>query len=401
MRKTLSLLVAFVILVSCSEKDTIEPPVQQEFPSNITIPDAQSAKAGEILTINGSGFSTNETYVVTFAENEVGTIKEVNTNYLKVEIPENAVSGDIKLTVNNETKVIGSIDIVIEPIPVVNDVYVFHDSENKLAKIDLETGNLTYLGENISYGANTRGAVFHKTNNEYIGFENGFTTVEIVRISIADGSANTVTIPDSFLTNGADFSDLIIDNNDNVYIFHDSENKLAKIDLETGNLTYIGENINYGANTRGAVYHKTNNEYIGFENDFTSPKLVRINLADGTTSSVTIPSSFLTNGADFSDLVIDNDDNVYIFHNSENKLAKIDVNSGELTYIGSNISYGANSIGAIYNSSNNEYLGLENDSTSAKLVTINITDGATSTVTIPSSFLTNGTDFSDLIITRN
>ncbi|TCI84877.1 IPT/TIG domain-containing protein [Tenacibaculum sp. M341] len=401
MRKTLSLLVAFVILVSCSEKDTIEPPVQQEFPSNITIPDAQSAKAGEILTINGSVFSTNETYVVTFAENEVGTIKEVNTNYLKVEIPENAVSGDIKLTVNNETKVIGSIDIVIEPIPVVNDVYVFHDSENKLAKIDLETGNLTYLGENISYGANTRGAVFHKTNNEYIGFENGFTTVEIVRISIADGSANTVTIPDSFLTNGADFSDLIIDNDDNVYIFHDSENKLAKIDLETGNLTYIGENINYGANTRGAVYHKTNNEYIGFENDFTSPKLVRINLTDGTTSSVTIPSSFLTNGADFSDLVIDNDDNVYIFHNSENKLAKIDVNSGELTYIGSNISYGANSIGAIYNSSNNEYLGLENDATSAKLVTINITDGATSTVTIPSSFLTNGTDFSDLIITRN
>lgn len=401
MRKTLSLLVAFVILVSCSEKDTIEPPVQQEFPSNITIPDAQSAKAGEILTINGSGFSTNETYVVTFAENEVGTIKEVNTNYLKVEIPENAVSGDIKLTVNNETKVIGSIDIVIEPIPVVNDVYVFHDSENKLAKIDLETGNLTYLGENISYGANTRGAVFHKTNNEYIGFENGFTTVEIVRISVADGSANTVTIPGSFLTNGADFSDLIIDNDDNVYIFHDSENKLAKIDLETGNLTYVGENINYGANTRGAVYHKTNNEYIGFENDFTSPKLVRINLADGTASSVTIPSSFLTNGADFSDLVIDNEDNVYIFHNSENKLAKIDVNSGELTYIGSNISYGANSIGAIYNSSNNEYLGLENDATSAKLVTINITDGTTSTVTIPSSFLTNGTDFSDLIITRN
>ena len=97
---------------------------------------------------------------------------------------------------------------------------------------------------------------------------------------------------------------MVIDNNNNLYIFHDSENKLAKIDLTTGNLTYIGNNINYGINTRNAVYHSANNEYIGFENDFTSPSLVRINLDNGSTSTVTIPSSFLVNGADFSDLVI-------------------------------------------------------------------------------------------------
>ncbi|MCT7905262.1 MAG: IPT/TIG domain-containing protein [Candidatus Ornithobacterium hominis] len=299
MRKILSLLTIFVIVSSCSSDDSTEQQ-QNEFPTNIEIT-SLSAEIGEIITINGNGFLSNETYTVTFTENQIATITEINNNYLKVEVPENAASGNITLTFNNQTEIIGNIEILNNSV---NEIYIFHNSENKLAKIDLTTGNLTYIGNNINYGINTRNAVYHSENNEYIGFENGFTSPSLVRINLDNGSASTVTIPSSFLVNGADFSDLIIDNNNNLYIFHNSENKLAKIDLTTGNLTYIGNNINYGINTRNAVYHSGNNEYIGFENDFTSPSLVRINLDNGSTSTVTIPSSFLVNGADFSDLII-------------------------------------------------------------------------------------------------
>ena len=71
MRKILSLLTIFVIVSSCSSDDSSEQQ-QNEFPINIEIT-SQSAEIGEIITINGNGFSSNETYIVTFSENQTTT----------------------------------------------------------------------------------------------------------------------------------------------------------------------------------------------------------------------------------------------------------------------------------------------------------------------------------------
>ncbi|MEW7289413.1 IPT/TIG domain-containing protein [Aquimarina sp. 2304DJ70-9] len=391
MKKNYLITLLSVLLFSCSSDDSapsIETITQLPTIESVS---ATIATAGDIITITGKNFDTNTTYVVKFNEVQ-GTVTEVAPTFLKAQVPEEATSGDITLTANGQTTVVGSIEITT------TDIFVFHSSAKKLAKIDIATANLTYIGENIDYGINTRGAVIHKQNNEYIGFENDFTQPYIVRINLETGTATNVNIPTSFLTVGKDFRDLVIDENDNIYIFHSSVKKLAKIDIVTGDLTYIGENIDYGANTRGAVIHKQNNEYIGFENDFTQPYLVRVNLETGTVTNVTIPTSFLTAGIDFSDITVDENDDVYIFHDSAKKLAKIDIVTGDLTYIGENIDYGRNSLGAVIHTQNNEYIGFEDNFGEPYIARMNLETGVTTNVTIPTSFLTVGKDFDDIVI---
>ena len=394
MKKLFILFFAALLFSACSE-DEIGTTLQ--FP-NIDSFVAPPSDIGSILVIDGENFDPNGTYLVKFAGNVEGTITEITTTAIKVEIPQGAESGDITLTYNNATKVIGSIEIKPE---INNEVYIFHESEKRLAKIDLATGDLSYIGSNITYGINTRQAVYHSGNNEYIGFEHDYTAPKLIRINLETGALKTVTIPSSFLAQNDDFSDLVVDGDDNLYIHHESKKQLAKINIETGDLSYIGTNITYGLNTRGAIYHATNNEYIGFENDFSSgPYLVRINVTTGAETKTTIPSSFLSKGSDFSDLAIDSNDNVYIFHDSEDKLAKIDLTTGNLTYIGQNIDYGINTRGAACHTTNNEYIGFENDFTAPYVVRINIATGAVIKTTIPSSFLTKGVDFSDIIVSK-
>ncbi len=380
-----------LLLFSCSNDDStpsIENSIQLPTIEGIS---ATTAAAGDIVTITGKNFDLNTGYIVKFNEVE-GTVTEVAPTFLKAQVPEEATTGDITLTANGQTTVVGTIEIRT------TDIFVFHSSVQKLAKIDIGTGDLTYIGENIDYGANTRGAVLHKQNNEYIGFENDFTQPYLIRINLETGNIINVSIPTSFLTVGVDFDDMSIDKDDNVYIFHTSAKKIAKIDIATGNLTYIGENIDYGANTRGAVLHKQNNEYIGFENDFTQPYLVRINLETGNATNVSIPTSFLTAGADFSDITIDENDNIYIFHDSVKKLAKIDIATGNLTYIGENIDYGRNSLGAVIHTQKNEYVGFEDNFGEPFLARVNLETGAATSVAIPSSFLTEGFDFDDIVV---
>lgn len=276
-------------------------------------------------------------------------------------------------------------------------LYIFHDSAKKLAVINIEDGSLSYIGENIEYGINSRGAVYSSATNEYIGFEDDFGSNRLVKINLNNGASTDVPIPAAFLTNGTDFKDPIMDNGNNLYIFHGAEKKLAKVDQNTGNLTYIGNNIDYGVNVRGAVYHSGNNEYIGFENDYTNIRLVRINLDTGNVINVPIPNSYLTNGSDFDDLVINSaNDEVFISHTSEKKVAKINIETGDLTYFGNNIIYGSNTRGAIYHPENNEYIGFEVQNGTSYIVRTNLSNESSRIVSIPSSFLTNGNDFSDL-----
>ncbi|MBF8151567.1 IPT/TIG domain-containing protein [Winogradskyella sp. F6397] len=392
MRKILSLLTILGIIFSCTNNDPSEE--QDYFPTNIVI-NSQNGEIGEILTINGNGFLTNANYVVTFTENKIAAITEINSNNLKVEIPENAISGDISLTYNDHTEIIGTIEIINNTI--INDLYIFHNSENKIAKVNIDNGNLIYLDTSINYQGETRGAVYHSSNNEYIAFENG-NSPKLVRINLDDGSITNVGIPSSFFTNGTSFDDMVIDDNDNLYIYHKSENKIAKINIDNGNLTYLETNINYQGETRGAVYHSINNEYITFVNG-SSPKLVRVNLDNGSITNVDIPSSFLTNGTSFDDMVIDDNDNLYIYHKSEYKIAKINIDNGNLTYTNTSVNYQGETRGAAYHPNNNEYIAFENGS-SPKLVRVNLENESLISIDIPNSFLTNGTSFDDFIITK-
>jgi len=306
---------------------------------------------GDILTISGSGFLIDETYIITFSDNKKGIIKEISTTSLTVEIPENSVSGEIKLTHNNITKVIGSIEIVTNTADTNQRVFVMHTSIDQLAEINIENGEITHIGQNIEYGGNVRGAVIHKTNNEYIGLDLAINNQPtLVRVNLETGNSKNVTLSES-----GGYKDITIDDNDNIYVMHTSVNKLAKINIESGEITHIGENIEYGGNVRGAIIHKANNEYIGLDLAINNqPTLVRINLETGESKNIT-----LTEGGGYKDIAIDENDNIYVMHTSVNKLAKINIETGEITHIGKDIEYGGNVRGAVIHKNNNEYVGLD------------------------------------------
>ena len=98
----------FIITFSACNKDE-EIPV--EVLITITTFSPQTANIGDIITLNGQNLETTETYNVFFNGFE-GTVTEVATTYLKVAVPERAVSGEITVTYNGKTINAGSITII-------------------------------------------------------------------------------------------------------------------------------------------------------------------------------------------------------------------------------------------------------------------------------------------------
>lgn len=348
------LLISLNLIFSCSNEETtigekeikkeiIEEDKSPELPDNIKFP-IQSAKIGELLTIHGT-FFVNETYTITFKNNAIGEITEITSDFITVKVPKNAESGAIKLTLNNESLIIGSIKINLDTPK--KGIYIMHNASNRLAKIDIEDGSLTFIGKNIRHGKNTRGAVIHKKNNEYIGLDM-FEKPSLVRVNLMTGEHQNVILKED-----GGFRDITIDNEDSIYVMHTSSKRLAKINIEDGGLTFIGENIQHGKNTRGAVIHNKNNEYIGLDM-IDKPTLVRINLKTGKHQNI-----ILKEDGGFKDLTIDSKDNIYVMHTNSKRLAKINIEDGSLTFIGEGIPYGRNVRGAVIHEDNNEYIGLD------------------------------------------
>ncbi|MEM9078268.1 MAG: IPT/TIG domain-containing protein [Bacteroidota bacterium] len=376
------------------------------FPTIENLPE-DSFSAGDILTISGSNFDPTANYIIVFAEDITAEVIEVTENSIQVKVPEGTVSGEITLTFNEETKSLGTVIIDASA-----QFYVFEYTENRLAQVDIDTGEITFIGSDIPYGSNTRNAVIQE--NKYVGFQmqnsQNETEPNIVSIDLETGSFEV--IPIIGVENSSGFDDFIVDSNGRFYIFHDSNiHRLAEVDLNSGELAYIGEsvNLNYGSNTRGAVYHKSNNEYIGFaienENFENEPHLERFNLDTGETITINIPESFLSEGGDFTDLAISSTDELYIFHDSVNKLAKIDIETGELTYLENQTSentYGLNTRGAIIYE--NQYIGFEmldqDFNTAPNIVSLDLETGEVDVVAIVTDNLPESINLTDFVIKR-
>jgi hypothetical protein len=196
MRKILNLVTILLITFSCSNDDSTEPQQQNEFPTNITT-SSQTAEIGEIITINGNGFLTNGTYTVTFTENKVSQIIEINSNYLKVEVPENAVSGDITLSFNNQTETIGNIIIPNSNLYLFKRNYENNNDQVSLVKYDLDnsTETIVYsLGNDFDQNSSLSSydginSVFLPSKNEIITLDTGNNS--LLRVNISDGTETT------------------------------------------------------------------------------------------------------------------------------------------------------------------------------------------------------------------
>ena len=128
------------VIVSCSKDEPAPAPAkEQPTPQQTNFPtvkniSTQEVTVGDVITIEGENFIPSQTYTITF-NGAKGTIKEVTSNHLKVEIPEEATSGEVILSSNETSKSIGRLTIL--PKPSVLYAYVAY---NKIVKLDLQTG---------------------------------------------------------------------------------------------------------------------------------------------------------------------------------------------------------------------------------------------------------------------
>ncbi len=87
----------------------------------------------DLVAILGSGFELEGDYTVTFSGDVVGTIIEVSETYIRVLIPEGAISGEIRLESQGITKIIG--DLEIFPNPTTYVVGYVSDGQNDVPKL--------------------------------------------------------------------------------------------------------------------------------------------------------------------------------------------------------------------------------------------------------------------------
>ncbi|HAS44310.1 MAG TPA: hypothetical protein DCS93_27785 [Microscillaceae bacterium] len=379
------LCLGFFLFFGCAKKEQVNPteePTLEEVSGTITV------KSGGEFKIKGSNFSETERYVVKFNGVQAEIVK-ITESEITVTIPENITSGDITLEHNGKTAKVASYTVAS------TKVYIFQydDGVKKLAEINLETGDLTYITGSIDYGNNTRGIVYSQTNEEFIGFDfdSNFKPF-IIKIKPDGTTSEKIYLKGT----GKNFRDLVIDASGKVYIFQydTGVKKLAEINLTTGDLTYITGSIDYGNNTRGIVYNKTNEEFIGFDFDSNFKSFIIKIKPDGTTSEKIYLKG---TGKNFRDLVIDASDKVYIFQydTGVKKLAEINLTTGDLTYITGSIDYGNNTRGLVYSEVNDEFVGFDFDSNFKPFIIKIKPDGTTSDKIYLKG---TGKNFTDLVI---
>ena len=303
------------VIVSCSKDEPAPAPTkEQSTPQQPNFPtiknfSAQEVTVGDVITIEGENFNPSQTYTITF-NGVKGTIKEVTSNHLKVEIPEEATSGEVILSSNETSKSIGSLTIL--PKPSVLYAYVAY---NKIVKLDLQTGKELETIAEIGREYLGRGIYYLKSTNEIIGIQSRNSEYDLFKLNLT--TKEIIKLPCSH------YEKLIIANNE-PYAYDLNNRKIVKLDLQTGKeIETIAE---VGRNYLSHIqFLPKTNEIIGLQSEYNSETsenvytFFRLNLI--TKEIIIKPCNR------YEDFIVANDD-LYAYV-SYNKIVKLNIQTGE------------------------------------------------------------------------
>ena len=303
------------VIVSCSKDEPAPAPTkEQPTPQQPNFPtiknfSAQEVTVGDVITIEGENFNPSQTYTITF-NGVKGTIKEVTSNHLKVEIPEEATSGEVILSSNEISKSIGRLTIL--PKPSVLYAYVAY---NKIVKLDFQTGKELETIADIGREYLGRGIYYLKSTNEIIGIQSRNSEYNLFKLNLT--TKEIIKLPCSH------YEKLIIANNE-PYAYDLNNRKIVKLDLQTGKeietIAEVGRNyLNH------IQFLPKTNEIIGLQSEYNSETsenvytFFRLNLV--TKEIIIKPCNR------YEDFIVANDD-LYAYV-SYNKIVKLNIQTGE------------------------------------------------------------------------
>ena len=303
------------VIFSCSKDEPASAPTkEQPTPQQPNFPtiknfSAQEVTVGDVITIEGENFNPSQTYTITF-NGVKGTIKEVTSNHLKVEIPEEATSGEVILSSNETSKSIGRLAIL--PKPSVLYAYVAY---SKIVKLDLQTGKELETIAEIGREYLGRGIYYLKSTNEIIGIQSRNSEYNLFKLNLT--TKEIIKLPCSH------YEKLIIANNE-PYAYDLNNRKIVKLDLQTGKeietIAEVGRNyLNH------IQFLPKTNEIIGLQSEYNSETsenvytFFRLNLV--TKEIIIKPCNR------YEDFIVANDD-LYAYV-SYNKIVKLNIQTGE------------------------------------------------------------------------
>ena len=303
------------VIVSCSKDEPAPAPTkEQPTPQQPNFPtiknfSAQEVTVGDVITIEGENFNPSQTYTITF-NGVKGTIKEVSSNHLKVEIPEEATSGEVILSSNETSKSIGRLTIL--PKPSVLYAYVAY---NKIVKLDLQTGKELETVAEIGKEYLGSGIYYLNSTNEIVGIQSGNSGHYLFKLNVT--TKEIVRLPCNL------YEKLIIANNE-PYAYDLRNHKIVKLDLQTGKeietIAEVGRNyLNH------IQFLPKTNEIIGLQSEYNSETsenvytFFRLNLV--TKEIIIKPCNR------YEDFIVANDD-LYAYV-SYNKIVKLNIQTGE------------------------------------------------------------------------
>ena len=303
------------VIVSCSKDEPAPAPAkEQPTPQQTNFPtvknfSAQEVTVGDIITIEGENFIPSQTYTITF-NGVKGTIKEVTSNHLKVEIPEEATSGEVILSSNETSKSIGRLTIL--PKPSVLYAYVAY---SKIVKLDLQTGKELETVAEIGKEYLGSGIYYLNSTNEIVGIQSGNSGHYLFKLNVT--TKEIVRLPCNL------YEKLIIANNE-PYAYDLNNRKIVKLDLQTGKeietIAEVGRNyLNH------IQFLPKTNEIIGLQSEYNSETsenvytFFRLNLV--TKEIIIKPCNR------YEDFIVANDD-LYAYV-SYNKIVKLNIQTGE------------------------------------------------------------------------
>jgi hypothetical protein len=310
MRKILTLLILFNLVISCSDDDTSDGQQGSEFPTNISL-STQTVNIGDILTINGNGFLTNETYIVTFTDNVVGNITEVNSDNLKVEVPSNAISGNITLTFNNETNVIGNLTV---NAPFSARLFAYKDqiTPSQIVEIDKVTGNEISVIADINHSNYLADFNFDSSTNEIICDYSDNNVTYLYKINVDTGQTTSVQ---SNPTTGR-YENWIMSDDNRLFAYKDqiTPSQIVEIDKMTGNEIGVIANVNHGNYLSNFNFDTSTNEIICDYTDNNDTFLYKININSGQTNSINTNTQFV-----YENWIMSDDNRLFAYKYNGNK----------------------------------------------------------------------------------
>ncbi|WP_233886186.1 IPT/TIG domain-containing protein [Tenacibaculum piscium] len=323
MKKIYSIIILSLIFINCSKENDIEPePIN--FPtieklSNIT------ASLGEIMTINGENFIQDETYIVKFNMKE-GVITEISENYLKVKVPENATSGDITLTFNGKTEIIGEIEILIK-----NVLYAIKKSldTSKLITINPTNGEETDILD-LSTKDNLESLTFDSKTGIIYAFSNigdGNETNKIYKLDTKNNNVSNIILNENYELH----YEIVTSNNGIIYAIKKSSetSKLITIDPTNGEEKNILD-LSTKDNLESLTFDSQTNIIYAFSNigdGNETNKIYKLNTKDNNVSNMILNENYELH----YEIVTSNNGIIYAIKKSSetSKLITIDPTNGE------------------------------------------------------------------------